>query len=200
MKRFCRILSMISVLLAVCLSGCQSKPKTTQVIFPAYEDNRTEYNTKIFDISPFTLNIDLPSGWSIQNPGGELLPDVGGGFSPVDILNGDKTVGSIDYNVFELYEGTTDENFYRSVYNQLMLGSVVSWDNDYSPVKEDETSCTATCKVSVRDPETDSTTYYPAILAYNKDLLVYVNIAFDENAVDEETLSAMAESVRLAAK
>lgn len=200
MKRLCQILCMIPILCAVCLCGCQSKPKTAQVTFPAYEDNRTEYNAKIFDVSPFTLSIDLPSGWSIQSPGNQTVPDVGPGFSPVNIMDGDKAVGSIDYNIFELYEDTTPDNFYRSVYNQLMLGSVVNWDNDYTPVKEDGTSCCATCKVYVRNPETNAETYYPAILAYNKDLLVYVNIAFEEGAVDEETLSAIAESVRLAAK
>ncbi|MDO5603458.1 MAG: hypothetical protein Q4G07_11895 [Oscillospiraceae bacterium] len=177
------------------LTGCQSDMKTTQITFPAHKFGRNEYNARIFDISPFVLHIDLPAKWEISVP--TSGDEAAAGFSAVDIVEGEKHIGEISYNTFELSEDATDENFYRSVYNQLMLSSIATWDNEYTPVKEDDNSCSATCKIMVNPPNQEETLYYPGILAYNKDLLVYISISFEENALSDEMLTDIAKSISL---
>lgn len=124
-------------------------------------------------------------------------------FTPVFMYKDDVYAGYIGFNTFELYEGTTEENFYRSVYNQLMLGNVISWDCDYTPVVEDDNFCSATCKVMERLVGNDGrgaeaeVIYYPAIVAYNKDLLVYTAIQFQQGAVLEEQQTEIAKSISI---
>ena len=71
------------------------------------------------------------------------------GFTPVFLFDGEKLEATAAYNTFQLYEDTTDENFYRSVYNQLMLGAHYNWNYEYTPVREDGRFCAATCKVLI---------------------------------------------------
>ena len=84
-----------------------------------------------------------------------------------------------------------------------MLGSVVSWDIDYTPVKENDTACTATCKVMHRialpgqDNASAEVIYHPAILSYDRDLLAYIGIEFAEGTVTEEELTEIARSIHL---
>lgn len=86
--------------------------------FPAHNFSRTAYNAAVLDIEPFTLHISLPEGWYIQVP--STAEDAGSGFSPVYLCEGDTHLGILDYNTFAFYADATDENFYRSVYSQLM--------------------------------------------------------------------------------
>ena len=83
------------------------------------------------------------------------------------------------------------------VYNQLMLGSGVNWDNDYTVLSDDGTACTASCQVYLRDPVTGAESYVPGLLSYRTDLLVYVAIQFQPGAVTQEELAAMGESISL---
>ena len=186
----------ISISLSICIlfTSCNKTTSVTEIIFPAHELNKTEHNAEIFDIEPFKLTLELPSGWTIIIP--ENKDELKGGFSSVNIYNNDY-IGCISYNTFIIYEGTTEENFYRSVYNQLMLGSMVNWDFDYTPVKEDENNCAATCKIMQKLPNQNEPSYSPGILAYNKDLLVYISIAFDEDTVTDDELKSIAESITL---
>lgn len=193
-KKLHKILYLFLVV-SLLFAGCQSNLKTTQITFPAHDFGRNEYNAQIFDISPFVLNIDLPTNWKISVPTSNN--EAAAGFSAVDIVEGEKLIGEISYNTFEISEDATDENFYRSVYNQLMLGSITTWDNEYTPVKEDNNSCNATCKIMVTPPNQEQTLYYPGILAYNKELLVYISISFEENALSDEMLTDIAKSISL---
>lgn len=193
------------IVLCAALAANPLKEQAASVVFPAYQEGKAEYNAKIYETDPFTLSIDLPDGWSVKLPAKEEreAADPNKSFTPVYMFSGETYMGYIGYNTFELYEGTTEDNFYRSVYNQLMLGSAVSWDNDYVPVKETENSCCATCRVRYRTAEEGESmaagedVFYPAILAYNKDLLVYVAIQFEENAVTGDELEAIAESITI---
>lgn len=174
--------------------------------FPAHEFGKTEYNTQIFDIEPFTLQIALPKNWSVVCPQEEEEAEQGGagGFSPVLIYEGDKLLGSICYNTFEVPQEGEYGIEYVAIYNQLMLGAHVNWNFDYQPVKESETTCTATCKIYIDNIETREEKYYPAILSYDKDLGVYIAIDFiasdsddqdKEQAVSEDIVLQIAESI-----
>lgn len=176
------------------------------VQFPAHEFGKMEYNTRIFNIEPFTLQIALPKDWSVVCPQNEEEAEQGGagGFSPVLIYEGDKLLGSICYNTFEVPQEGEYGIEYVAIYNQLMLGAHVNWNFDYQPVKESETTCTATCKICIEDIETREEKYYPAILSYDKDLKVYIAIDFiagdlddkdKEQTVPEDIVLEIAESI-----
>ncbi len=168
-----------------------------KIQFPASELGKNENNEALFNIDPFTLSIDLPENWNTKVV--EAAEGLNGGYSPVDIItdNGD-IIATIDFNIFVPPETTGDsdpskENYYRMVYNQLMLGSMVNWNCDYTAVKSDEISENAVCRIMY---DTVSTFYKPGILAYNNKLGVYINIDF-KNQIADSTLKQIAYSVSL---
>ena len=170
--------------------------ETAEIVFPAHELDKTEYNAHIFEIPTFSARLSLPKGWKIGIPAdgekrfSELL------WSPVNIYNGNgELMGTIGYNTFEIYDDTTDENYYRMVYNQIMLGSGVNWNGGYTPIKTEPGIENAVTKVMVYDYENREETLYPAVLAYDENLLVYIGIQFDVDAVTEQQLRDIAESV-----
>ncbi len=81
-----------------------------------------------------------------------------------------------------------------------MLGAHVNWNNEYQPVTESETTCTATCKILTDDIETGEEKTYLGILSYDKELGVYVAIDFIAGELGDEVqdrIVEMAESVLL---
>lgn len=185
----------IIVILCIVLSACSTKPVVTQIVFPSNDFGKTEYNAYIYEIEPFTLNIEFPKDWEVVYP--KENRDCFPGFSTVEVYYGEEYVCSISFNVFELYEGTTDENFYRSVYNQFMIGQEITWDNNYTPIKSDENSCSATCDVLVSSPDGEVT--YPGILAYDKRVMAYIAIDFEKCKIEvpSDVLESIAESITL---
>ncbi|MCI9161147.1 MAG: hypothetical protein HFG23_08990 [Anaerotruncus sp.] len=172
--------------------------------FPAYQGGRTEANAKIYDIPPFQLSIDLPDSWTVRNPDEELysIPT-----TPVEFYEGDALAGSAGYHIFKIPEGIDERTaaFYRGVYNQIMLGSRATWDIEYTPISETESSLTATCyagyvpadEADGQPAEEEEWVRRQAILSYNTDLLVYVAIAFGETEIPEEQWQAIAKSVQI---
>ena len=167
-----------------------------KIIFPAHEMDKTEYNAQIFETPKFTAGFDLPAFWTtgIPQEGEKRFSDLL--WSPVNIYdeNGE-AAGTVAFNTFIVYDDTTEENFHRMVYNQLMLGSVINWEEEYVPVKTDSNGEIAVVRIRDLDLETEEPIFYPAILAYDLDLLVYIGIQFDVDAVTEQQLFDIAESI-----
>lgn len=180
--------------------GWQSQPAEvfpgTLISFPAYRDGRQDYNARIYDIDPFLMGLELPEGWSVQLP----PPSERGttfAFTPLWLYQGDEYAGSIGFNTFEVYPDVPPENFYRMVYNQLMLGSVLNWDNSYTVVRDWGSGCAATVQIMERftDGGIGETAYRPGILAYDQELLVYVAIDLENGRLSNEEVWRMAESL-----
>ncbi len=145
----------------------------------------------------FTVSLALPRGWTVRDyREGDMLSGAAL-MSPVSVCDETgEVVGSMGYNSFEIYDGTTDENFYRMVYNQLMLGSVVQWDGGYTPVKSDSHSETAMTKVIIHSGGAGGTTEeYPALLHYDTERLVYIGFRFKEGAFTESELNNLAQRI-----
>lgn len=87
------------------------------------------------------------------------------------------------------------------VYNQLMLSAQANWDNDYTVVKQDETSENAVTKIGiVADYGSGSpgeTTYHPGILAFSTEFCVYVNISLESGIFTDEQIEYIARSIEL---
>lgn len=159
------------------------------------------------DGNRFQLTLELPSDWTLRPDEGDALL-FGAPFGLVNIYHGGERVATISYCDYDDpagYANPDQPNYRRAVYNQLMLGGHVSWDNDYTPVVQTETTCTATCQVMHQGTENWAgqlpeapESYTPGILSYNAKLLRYVAVAFTEGAATDEQVLAVARSIRLA--
>lgn len=178
---------------------------SVQITFPVYEDNKTEHNAEYyFNIPPFNLNMTLPQGWEIELP---PVEDRSGfwGASYVRIEENGKSIGKIDYSTFELVDWATEENFHRVVFSQYVTNHLNVTYN-YSEVKNDGVSCVALselwCDIGTFGDLLENPIERPCILAYNKDLLVSVDIRFNEeitseNVIPNDVLTEIANSITL---
>lgn len=175
-----------------------------EITFPAYEE-RNGYNDEVFDIAPFKVSIYLPEGCSIQpiSEEGKQLPTCRYNvlWSKMGIFRDGKQIGTVGYNIFEDIPGSEDA--YMAVYSEIMLGSLVSWDSEYTPTVEakDHSFGSATCGLVWKEvPEGTSAAEVeyercPAVLAYNRELQVYIGAAFEESSITPEQQKAIARSI-----
>ena len=217
----------LAVLLAFSLSACKpsepnpadgvtgsgSIPETpvqtaeTEVVFPAYQEGREEYNAEIYDTAPFRAVLQLPEGWEVRLPDlkdRKQTPD--NMFTPVDLYRGETFAGRIGFNqiLCDVMEEVPDEEYYKVAYAVLRLGSVEYWD-PYTPVKKTENGENAIVVVNYKDPDekwaSHSAAEIPVLttwgaLAYDKQLGVSVALRF-ERGIYEEEAREIAESIRL---
>lgn len=172
------------------------------VSFPFSDKGKTEFNTEIYEIDPFTVSMELPNGWTLgERESSEAFNGnlaLLGVWSTVDIYNeNNKCVGAMGYNIYELYEGAEDDP--RAIYNQIALGNNYHFDvrDSYTVVKEFEYGTTAITDV-----------YYSAninngvemnnrgIVTYNKNLLTYIAIEFASDKITAEQVENIASSLK----
>ncbi len=118
-------------------------------------------------------------------------------FTPLWLYQGEEYAGSIAYNTFEIYPDVPPENFYRMVYNQLMLGSVLNWDNDYTVVRDWGSGCSATVQIMESQGAAGPADMRPGILAYDRDRLVYVAIQLENGRLSSQEVWELAESLQI---
>lgn len=176
---------------------------TTQRL-PAAFPNLTQYSAQIYGVEPFQVSIHLPEGCALSTD--YLDPaNAQSGWSPVELQMDGRAVGVMDYNVFELYpDGPAihEPGFYRMVYNQLMLSAQGNWDNDYTVVGQTDVSENAVTQIATVEDygnghSDNPVRYAPGILAYNTELLVYVNISLEDGVFTDAQIADMAASITL---
>ncbi|MGI5899085.1 MAG: hypothetical protein ACOX8S_04075 [Christensenellales bacterium] len=171
------------------------------VSFPFSDKGKTEFNTAVYAIDPFTVSMELPNGWTLgerENPeafNGNLA--LLGVWSIVDIYNeNNECAGAMGYNIYELYEGAEDDP--RAIYNQIALGNNYHFNvrDSYTVVRESDYGTTAIMDV-----------YYSAninngeemnnrgIVTYNKDLLTYIAIEFASDMITDDQVENIARSL-----
>lgn len=160
------------------------------------------------DGNRFVLQLTLPEGWTLRLPE-EDMPFSNTGFGRVGIYAGEEAIAAISYDRCDDLTGyaTPDqENYHRAIFSPLMLGSVVNWDNDYTPLFQTEEAGVATCRImrkDTSDPKWNGAMasapeiYSPGILAYNNDLLRTIAIGFADDTAAEEQVLAIARSLKL---
>jgi len=197
-RKFTRVIALCAAVIASAALLTGAVYSIFRVSFPNSFANRTEHSAAIYDIEPFRMSIQLPAGCVI-----EPSENTESGWSPMDIRLNGEIIGTADYNIFELYDGVerSDPNFYRMVYNQLMLSAQANWNNDYTVIKRDEVSENAVTKIGIAadygNGAPGEITYLPGILAFNTDLCVYVNISFENDVFTDEQLTDIAASITL---
>lgn len=142
----------------------------------------------------WSLSLKLPESWEVR----ASENNDGGLFASLDVFEDGERVGQIGYMEFEYYPEAEGETFYRSVYSGLMLGSMVNWDADYTPVYEDENGENAICRVARREGDASSeTTYTQGVLAYNIGLRRAAAMELVGSYAEDATLArSIAESAR----
>lgn len=125
------------------------------------------------------------------------------------IYEKDKPVGYLGFNRFEPYtEEIQPEEYYKTVYPGLRLSSSFHWD-PYTVVKRTAVAETGVVNIGFLDPS--KIDRYPGamadvpqietvgILSYNKELKVFVGIAFMPGTVDYTQAETIAHSISLTA-
>lgn len=180
----------------------------TTLVFPASDAGKTEANSEVYAVEPFSVALTLPDGWSTKerdvtadNTGKPL--NLASVFSVYDIYNENNTlVGAIGYNIYEPYEGDADS--IGVVYSQVRMGSVYRFDTDdsYTVVSETERGKVATADVILQAEEGKPTaaaaeTRSLGILAYDNQKHVFVAVELDPSAVTAEQQTAIAKSLKI---
>lgn len=183
------------------------QPNIVSATFPAYQDGENEYNRTVYQTAPFTVSMTLPEGWELRQPE-EREQTTGNFFTPLELFHGDEYKGCVGFNVYEPYDGDLPpEDYYKNVYSSLLLGSVNFWDG-YKPANTTATFEAAVATVNYKDPaELERHPDAPmaeipyiqawGVLAYDKDLQVYVGIQFGEDAVTEDQAQEIAKSLSI---
>lgn len=181
------------------------------VTFPAYKEENPQnlpYIEQINQTPKFQASVDLPENWIIQNakPGGEI--NVPGDFyTPLPIYDGDNPIGYIGFNIFEPYaDEIPQEEYYKTVYPSLRLPSIFHWD-PYTPIKTSGTAETGIADIWYLDPE--EIDRHPGampsvpqletigILSYDKELKVFIGMAFLPDTVTRQQAELIGQSVHL---
>lgn len=211
-------LAVAALCIGLILNG--NRTGAASITFPAYQGGKDQYNSAIYEIEPFTISMELPVGWSISLPA-ESDQIATTPWTPVIICAADGSpVGSAGFGIFEDVPDVPQEDYYKVAYSEIRLGSLVSWCNDYTPVRATETMEAATCLLYVSNVFTGNREYtipprvavtgydgaeagyveYPAVVAYDREMGVYVAMNFQLDSVTEEELATIAESIRLTRK
>lgn len=180
---------------------------TATVQQPTGPENQAAVEYYENDGGAIRLGLSLPAGWSLQT-GGEGLP-LGFPFGQVNLLDGSGSLaGTLSYTQCDDLTGYAtpgEERFRVALFNELMLGSLVNWNNDYTPVTQTQTNGVATCRLWWRDSGEEwagrmaeaPEHYAPGILAYDTTLGRSFAVQFTENALTDAQLRQLAESISI---
>ncbi len=175
---------------------------TFQINFPVY-DQRTEYNTEIFDKS-FALMMQLPKDWSVEIPSEtDVKYPLVGAWNRMGIYNENhELVGAVGYNIYD-----TTQTEAMAIYNQVALGNnyqfavraedytdVVTGDNRVTSTMSVYTSANMAQQLGMGDEEIIN----HGVLCRNSGLGVYAAIEIDKDAMDDAALNNFAHSVFIA--
>lgn len=197
------------VLLLLC--GCSAAPKenTVTVVFP-FGQLPNPHNIPHYDAinstAPFKAAVTLPNGWKISETPSDVVMPLGEFYSMRYIFDGKTPIGYIGFDIFEPYaEEIPPEQYYQTVYPKLRLPAYSKWD-PYTAVKTTDNGESAVVEIHYVDPlalmsgEGGDELVSNGILCYDKQLGVYVGIAFVPDAVNAETLNTIAQSISISAK
>lgn len=180
--------------------------KGTVIEFPAYQDGKNDYNSRIYDVTPFSLGITLPRGRYAEEPEEKAA---GAPWTPVLIYNSaGEQIGTIGYGVFEDVPELSQDEIYKAAFRELRLSSRVLWLQNYTPVHTDEFCQTATSKTLVSDAYINPDNYrgntprsefteYPTATVFDRSMGVWAVAVFAPGSMTDGALSAVAGSMTI---
>lgn len=178
----------------------------TLIEFPAYQDGRNDYNSRIYDVTPFSLGITLPQGRYVKEPEEK---SVGAPWTPVLIYNSaGEQIGTVGYGIFEDVPELSQDEIYKAAFRELRLSSRVLWLQDYTPVHTDEFCQIATSKTLVSDAYINPDNYrgntpraefteYPTATVFDRSMGVWAVAVFAPGSMADGDLSTAARSMTI---
>ena len=205
------------LLMSLFLSACAHNPSSSEnipdgyerryITFPTSLTEKNEYNAPIFDIEPFTLEIYLPEGWTIQESvvmsqnGQNPFANVDGIFSIQSLLNEKgESVGSIGYNLAPVVQDTNRDPM--ALFAGITLAQhYFDCKESFVPIIETETQLVALTDViydcPADDTEGESIITNYGILLRDEVVDVYIAIELAANALTEDHVKTIAASLSL---
>ncbi|MCM1375154.1 MAG: hypothetical protein NC245_08715 [Muribaculum sp.] len=203
-KTVFRSLFVIGIMLL--FSGCagrntESEAVDAVIVFPSGNDEVTEYNKSILSVSPFTLKMVLPNGWSVS-PKEDDVYELMSCFSIHYIYNEhNERVGKVGYNVMP--SDLDEESFVPiAVYNQIALGNDYCFGvrEKYEVLKSSDESEVALTNVYYSGAVTDDSSEKNnrGIVMYDLTQNVYIAMEFEYDALSDEQYTDIANCLSLA--
>ena len=203
-KRPARWAAAAAALLAVLVGAvCITNPvaggtKTTSLIFPLYEDEKTAYNAEVF-AQQVRVSFPRAAEWELRRAGEDSLL-MNGAWSQVDIYDGDALIGTLGYNVIPGEADETDD--LMAVYSQIALGNGYQFAvrDSYEAVRTWETGESALVDVyyapgvSGRYPDGQINR---GVVAYDRETGTFVAFDLDAGQVTEQQARRIAEQLVL---
>ena len=172
----------------------------TAITFPADQEGKNEYNADIYATGPFSVQLQLPQGWTVEKPGEQQIDTTIPLFNQLLLVKDGQRMATMGFNIYEDAGGVPAEQYYRVVYAGIRLGSTYFWNLDpYQPLSSWENGETALATVCYQDKEAlDSgksaaeaqSIEVPGIVSYDRERKVYIGIQFAEG-----TEQALAEEI-----
>lgn len=175
-----------------------------ELTFPANDEGRSEYSEDIFAITPFDVQFQLPSGWYLDSNDPQSADYLYSGlWSRVTIFDqSGQNIGAMGYNVYDPDVVVQDEPM--SIYSQIAIGNDYQFNvrETYCVVRLVEQYETGTADVwstlaFAGDVDVGEGTTNYGILSYSTKQPVYIAFEFDSDAVTQEQVTAIAQSVVL---
>ena len=214
MKRIQMLLFIVFIVaLSAVFSACQGeniKQGQQAVVFPVYQEENPEnlpYIDQINSTPKFQVKVDLPEGWRIGETPNSGKVDIPGSFySTVLVYKGEEPAAYVGFNQFEPYqEEIPQEDYYKTVYPELRLSSMFVWD-PYTTAAVWENGEAGVAEIWYKNPQeaekNKSMAEIPEIetvgvLAYNKELGVFVGIAFVPGTMELEQSKEIAKTISI---
>ena len=204
--------ALVLVLSFYTITACGSVENDTNVnykiTFPTNEDEKTEYNSKIYG-TEFTIIITLPEGITIDI-NNSYADGISGAFSNTPVINSDgDIIGCVGYNFYDaeqVAEGTDGDIPPMMIYNQIGLGSHYFFmvNDKYDIVSDTEKHTTAITYVYndlFRLEQNGQTTEYGeddynyGIVSYCKGIPVYIALDLNRNNFTSDEIAKIAKSI-----
>lgn len=150
----------------------------------------------------FGVTMSLPEGFTFRRVSDDDLESPYP-YSQLALFNGEQQIGSFFYESYDTYEDIPPQEYYKAVYSSIMIGSMMSWREDYAEVRRFEDGAAATCTVWEVKPLPGQNTAESqrvegkGVLCYNDKLHIFIALSMDDNSLTDDQLLALAQSVTL---
>lgn len=182
----------------------EEEAEPTTITFPAYQEGKNGDNADIYATEPFSVQMQLPQGWTVEKPSEQQIDTTIPLFNQLLLVKDGQQMATIGFNIYEDAEGVPAEQYYQVVYAGIRLGSIYFWNLDpYQPLTSWENGETALATVCYQNQEelAEGTSAagaesieVPGIVSYDKERKAYIGIQFAEGT-EQALAEQIAESI-----
>lgn len=102
----------------------EEEAEPTTITFPAYQEGKNGDNADIYAIEPFSVQMQLPQGWTVEKPSEQQIDTTIPLFNQLLLVKDGQQMATIGFNIYEDAEGVPAEQYYQVVYAGIRLGSI----------------------------------------------------------------------------